>query len=131
MVIGDNNADQLVSYDLSTDWDPDTASYNGDSQYIGYIAAQPQSPRFNSDGTKLFIADRTNNVSEVQLSTAWDITTVSPLDIVETIRDNIAPRGIALRGDEAKLFVLRDSAPEIAQYDLAYSGDALASVQQP
>ncbi|PSQ48657.1 hypothetical protein BRD19_06005 [Halobacteriales archaeon SW_7_65_23] len=86
---------------------------------------------FNSDGTKLFIANRINNVSEVQLSTAWDITTVSPLDIVETIRDNIAPRGIALRGDEAKLFVLRDSAPEIAQYDLAYGGDALASVQQP
>jgi DNA-binding beta-propeller fold protein YncE len=86
---------------------------------------------FNSDGTKLFIADRTNNVSEVQLSTAWDITTVSPLDIVETNRDNISPRGIALRGDEAKLFVVRNNALEIVQYDLAYGGDALASVQQP
>jgi hypothetical protein len=74
------NNDTIGQYDLSTAWDVSTATYNGAFNTQSQVANLTD-VKFNTDGTKMFVADRygttSNTIYQYTLSTAWDATTAS------------------------------------------------------
>lgn len=117
---------RLVRYDLSTPFDISTASANPVSVYevsepniSGFIA-------MSSDGTKLIVGDRNNNLYSYTLSTAWDITTTTysstsniPGQQVNQINE------IAVSEDGTKVYVGDNNGnPDgIFQYNLSTAWD--------
>ena len=77
--VGTNN-DRVQQYDLSTAWDVSTATYD-DNFSVQSQVLNLTDVKFNTDGTKMFVADRAgttdNTIYQYSLSTAWDITTAT------------------------------------------------------
>ena len=74
------NTDRVSQYDLSTAWDVSTATYD-DNFSVQSQVLNLTDVKFNTDGTKMFVADRAgttdNTIYQYSLSTAWDVTTAT------------------------------------------------------
>jgi len=72
------NTDRVYQYSLSTPWQVDTASYDSISYLASGEETTPTGLHFKPDGTKMYIVGTTGDrVREYNLSTAWDVSTVS------------------------------------------------------
>ena len=83
-ICGYTNPDRIYQYSMSTAWDISTASYDnvsllvGSGNSLGFTQSSPQGIYFKYDGTVLYIIGSSGDfIHQLDLSTAWDITTAS------------------------------------------------------
>ena len=116
----------IFQYDLSTAYDLTTASYANKSINIG-TTSRAQDIQFNLDGTKMFVLDDDNNnsngVREYTLSTAYDISTASYVDLFNSGAQEGSPRGLTFNLDGTKMYVSGNNSDKIFQYSLTTAFD--------
>ena len=79
---------------------------------------------FKPDGTKMYIVGRSgDDVSEYNLSTAWDLSTASYSQNFSILADESAVEGVRFKPDGTKMFIIGYSGDEVNQYDLSTAWD--------
>jgi len=106
-------------FNMTTAWDISTASFHQKSSSIENSSynTTPFALSFKPDGTKMFVGDAsTDNVNEYDLSTAWDITTLSYVRSynVNSQEPNIS--GIFFKPDGSKMYITGYSSDKVHQY---------------
>ena len=104
-------------------WDISTASYlQGFS-----LAAQgltEQGMFFKPDGTKMYVADSSGDVVvEYNLSTAWDISTISYLQRLSISAQERTPTGVFFKPDGTKMYVVGRTGDDVNEYNLSTAWD--------
>jgi len=119
--------DDITEYDLSTAWDITTSVFN----QIFSVAAREATPTglfFKPDGTKMYVVGQTgDDVNEYNLSTAWDISTASYVQIFSVYAQEINPSGIFFKPDGTKMYVCGTSGDEVNEYNLSTAWDISTS----
>jgi len=110
--------DDVNEYTLSTAWDISTASYLQNFS----VAAQEINPSglfFKPDGLKMYVVGTAgDDVNEYTLSTAWNISTASYLQVFSLATAN--PSGIFFKPDGLKMYVI---SAVVDEYNLSTAWD--------
>jgi len=88
--------------------------------------------RFNDTGTKMYIVDTSNNdVTQFTLSTAYDITTASPIKTFDVSSQDSAPLGIDFNDTGSKMYIIGRNSDQVHEYNLSTNFDiGTASINQ-
>jgi len=124
-VIG-NGSDYVSEYDLTTAFDINTATYAGNAErlYVGNYDATPEGLTFNNDGTKMyFIGARFGRVYEYNLSTAFDVSTASYVQIFSISAQDTWARGITFNNDGTNMYVIGSTGDDVNEYSLSTDFD--------
>ena len=101
--------DEIHEYDLTTAWDINTASLLQSESTSGGDTS-PKGLFFKPDGTKLYISgDTGNEINTYNLSTAWDISTLSLSSSHSISAVTFNPKGLFFKSDGTKMYLV-DSA---------------------
>jgi DNA-binding beta-propeller fold protein YncE len=115
--------DSVYEYDLSTAWVTGTASF----LQLFSVAAQEANPTgifFKPDGLKMYIVGAGGDeVNEYDLSTAWDISTASFLQLFSVAAQEITPQGLFFKPDGTKMYVVGSTGDDVNEYDLSTAWD--------
>lgn len=115
MYIIGSAGDDINEYSLSTAWDISTASYVRVSASLTGKETIPNTIFFKPDGTKLYMSGQgSDKVHEYNLSTAWDVSTLSFLQTSTVTISN--PCGLFFDPDGTKMYLSNSS--DIAEYNL-------------
>jgi DNA-binding beta-propeller fold protein YncE len=122
MYVLGSSGDYVNEYDLSTAWDIKTAIYL--QRFSVYSQESlPCGLFFKPDGTKMYITGAIgDDVTEYDLSTAWDISTASYVQVSIKVPD-AAPRGIFFKPDGTKMYVTGSTSDSVYEYDLSTPWD--------
>jgi DNA-binding beta-propeller fold protein YncE len=124
MYVSGPQGNDVNEYALSTAWDVSTASYTTVFSTSGQTGS-PQDIFFKTDGTKMYVLDTvTQGVFQYSLSTAWDISTAS-YDSVSfgTSGQDTSPRGMYIKPDGTKLYVVGSQNDTVSEYNLSSAWD--------
>ena len=122
--------DKVLEYHIpSADaYDVSEATYQGIGQEYNTNSFEtfPTGLRFNPDGTKMYIVGNTgNDITEVALSTAWDVSTGTTSSIVSFsvyFQDN-APSDLEFNSNGTKMYVIGRATDDVFQYSLTTAYD--------
>lgn len=121
-ILGDVG-DDINEYDLSTAWDVSSASYVQNFS----VSAQMTTPYglfFKPDGTKMYVLDNdADDVNEYDLSTPWDISTASYLQVFSVLAQDNNASGLWFSNDGTKMYIVGDSGNDINEYTLSTAWD--------
>src|SRR3989344_1135349 len=123
MYMTGNTGDEVNEYNISTPWDVSTASF---LQVISVAAedTDPQTLFFKPDGTKMYIAGNIgDDINEYNLSTPWDISTASFLQVFSVATEDANPSGLFFKPDGTKMYVTGNIDDEVNEYDLSTPWD--------
>ena len=125
----------LFMYNLTQPYDVGTASYSGTSFDFSTQGTTSKCMRFNNDGTKLFVVQFTNqDIDEYNLSTPYDISTMSYSQNLSVSAQDTQPVGIDFNFDGTKMYMTGIAGDNVYEYDLttgfdlstaSYSGSTL------
>jgi hypothetical protein len=117
-VLGNAN-DSVYEYDLSTAWDVSTAVFL-QSFSVTTQETVPYDLFFKPDGTKMYVAGLTgDDVNEYDLSTAWDISTASYLQLFSVSAQDTSPYAISFKPDGLKMYVSGGAGDSVYEYNLS------------
>ena len=122
-----SSSQKVNEYDLSTAWNPSTATHNQglNVSSLGASEATPQGIFFKDDGTKMFIVGNTGDaVHEYTLSTAWDISSGSFVDSTTVSGQTTNPVSLCFKSDGTRLYTIALFGSQLYQYDLSTAWDA-------
>lgn len=123
MYIAGSADDAVYEYNLSTTWDITTSTYS-QSFSVAALAGIIQDITFKPDGTKMYIADSSNDsIYEYNLSTAWDISTASYLQGFSVASQTGVATDVTFKPDGTKMYVIDTSSDGIYEYDLSTAWD--------
>ena len=121
-IIGSTN-DSVYEYNLSTSWDISTASYL-QSFSVASQETVPAGLFFKPDGTKMYICGSTgDDVNEFSLSTAWDISTASYVQLFSVASQETVPAGLFFKPDGTKMYVAGNNGQDVNEYDISTAWD--------
>jgi len=128
LVSSDN--DEIYEYDLSVPWEVDSAVF---LRLLDVSTDQLNSRGLfiRDDGLKFYISDIGNmreNVSEYNMTTAWDISTGVFVDQVVVVTNSQNPTGVFFRPDGRKMYVSSTTATNVSEYDLSIPWDVTTAV---
>jgi WD40 repeat protein len=113
-------------YSMSTAWDISTASYT-DALALSSLGVSlgVHSLAFNTNGTKMFVGSYQNDeeIHELALSTAWDVSTASYTDAFDISAQYSEVRGLTFNNDGTKMFLSGNSGDDISEYTLTTGFD--------
>ncbi len=110
MYVLGNTDDEIHEYDLTTAWDISTASLL-QSESISSGDTSPKGLFFKPDGTKLYISgDTGNEINTYNLSTAWDISTLSLSSSHSISAVTFNPKGLFFKSDGTKMYLVDSSS---------------------
>lgn len=119
MYLTGTNEDSIDQYDLSTAWDVSTAAHS-QIFYVGTQEGTPEGLFFKPDGTKMYITGTVgDNVHEYDLSTAWDVSSATFLQLFSVRDQDTAPNGLFFKPDGTKMYVLGAVGDTVNEYDLS------------
>tara|TARA_R110001599_G_scaffold317850_1_gene527214 strand:+ start:338 stop:1579 length:1242 start_codon:yes stop_codon:yes gene_type:complete len=128
MYVTGSAGDSIDEYNLSTAWDVSTASF----LQLFSVAGQevnPQSVFFKPDGTKMYVVGYTgDDVNEYNLSTAWNVTTASFLQLFSVAGQETVPTGVFFKDDGTKMYVLGSTGDDVNEYDLSTAWNVSTAV---
>jgi 6-phosphogluconolactonase (cycloisomerase 2 family) len=112
--------DDVNEYDLSTAWDITSASYL--QAFLDYgQETVPHGLFFKPDGSKMYVCGFTgDDVNEYDLSTAWDVSTASFVQVFAPGITN--PTGLAFKPDGTKMYVTSNGY-QVRQHSLSTAWD--------
>lgn len=123
MYILGGSGDDVNEYNLSTPWLVSTASYVQNFS-VAAQESQPQGLFFKPDGTKMYICGLNGiEVNEYNLSTAWNISTASFVQLFSVSAQETAPRGLSFKTDGTKMYVTGSSGDDVNEYNLSTPWD--------
>ena len=110
--------DSVYQYSLSTAYNVGTSSYDSVSFSVASQETTPQSFRFNSDGTKLFVIGQGSRILyQYSLSTAYDISTASYDSVSFSAASQVgSANGISFSADDTKLYIMGATNDTVYQY---------------
>ena len=122
--------DKVRKHTMSTAWDITTCSYNSVSSsglYHSYTGGPCKGLYFKSDGTKLFYVDSTH-IRAYNLSSAWDITTLSAASDSHDFSSNLASSvtSVNFKPDGTKFYISETGGStnnSILEYNLSTAWD--------
>ena len=118
--------DKIYQYNLSTAYDVSSSSMSyvsGSDITLSDFSGDPSGARWNNDGTKLFIIDKTNDrLHQYTLSTAYDLSTLS-YDGYASVSQATVAFGFDFNSDGTKVFVVDRSNDRIYQYSMTTAYD--------
>lgn len=121
-VVGFGN-DRVNQYSLSSAWNISTASYIRNFS-VGTQETSPTGVSFKSDGTKMYIIGSTgDDVNEYNLSTAWNISTASYVQVFSVATQDSSPQGLFFKPDGLKMFMTGGNSDSVWSYDLSTAWD--------
>jgi DNA-binding beta-propeller fold protein YncE len=115
-IVGNVNVNE---YNLSVAWDISTAVY------LQVFSVSPQETAaeslfFKPDGTKMYVMGRAgDDVNEYDLSTAWDISTTSFLQLKSISAQETFPQGLFFKPDGTKMYVIGNNGDDVNEYSLS------------
>jgi hypothetical protein len=116
--VGEAN-DRVYEYNLSSAWDISTASF---LQFFS-VTTQETAPRglfFKSDGTKMYVIGYGgDDVNEYNLSSAWDISTASYVQVYSVSAQDTDPIAVSFKDDGTKMFVMGQSNDSVFSYPIS------------
>ena len=105
-------------------WDISTFTYSGVAFDVTSQTTSFESIFFKPDGLKMYLVSRSGDiVYEYNLGTAWDITTLSYLQLLDVTAQDGNPQGIFLKPDGLKLYLTGDDNNSIYEYTLSTAWD--------
>lgn len=118
----DTSSRRIYKGEMSTAWDTTTLTLYTANEYTYYEASQPIAIHFKPDGTKMFLGVTSGDlVKEFDLSTAWDLSTVTATGNTYAIHDvntNSQPHGISFSNNGETMYVV-DHLKNIQEFLLA------------
>jgi sugar lactone lactonase YvrE len=109
---------QIYQYTLSTPWNVSTATYFGGFAVTGQETSA-QGFYIKPDGTKLYLVGGTgDDVNEYNFGTAWNITTLSYVQVFSVAAQDGSPRGLYFSSDGSKMLVVGQINDYVYQYTL-------------
>jgi hypothetical protein len=116
-VVFDGN-ETVAEYDLSSAWNISTASYLQNFSVAGENT-QPRGIFFKPDGLKMYIAGGTvDEVNEYDLSSAWNISTASFLQVYAIAQDGDV-FGLFFKPDGLGMYITGGTNSSVYQYSLS------------
>ena len=121
--------DSVYQYSLSSGFDLSTASYDSVSFSVASQDNQPNSIRFNADGSKMYILGaQYEYIFQYGLSSVFDLSTASYDSVYYDFNaQGTDGSGLAFSPDGTRMFVVTDSNNTVFQYSLS-SGYDLSTV---
>lgn len=118
--IVDDSIDKICQYDLSDNFNLDTAIYNNVSLSVNGQDGDMRHIAFNNDGTKMFaVGDVGNSVYEYTTTTPYIISSYSYSGISKNVlSQDQQPRVIHFNSDGTKMFITGVNTDKIYQYSL-------------
>jgi len=114
---------------LSTAWNISTASYTptavtSQEKNISTEETTPTAIYVRSDGLRAYVLGQTgDDVTQYNLSTAWNFTTASPVSTYSVITQSINPTGLSFSDDGTAMYVTDASSLCVFQYVLSTAWD--------
>jgi hypothetical protein len=110
-------------------WNISKASFSGQSFSVAAQETAPRGMFFKIDGTKMYVAGSTgDDITEYNLSIAWDITTASYLQDFSVAAQDTFPTGLFFKPDGAKMYISGDINDSVYEYDLSTAWDISSAV---
>ena len=123
MYVVGSAGDDVNEYNLSTAWDISTATFLQNFSVVAQDTA-PSGIFLKPDGLKMYVSGTTNDeVSEYNLSTAWDISTASFVQSLSVLTEESSPSGVFFKPDGLKMYVIGFTGDEVNEYDLSTAWD--------
>jgi len=123
MYVVGSAGDSVYQYTLSSAWDISTASYTR-AFNVATQEVAPSGVFFKTDGTKMYIVGYSgDDVNEYNLSTAWNISTASFLQLFSVASQEANPQSLAFSSDGTKMFVLGENGLDVNYYSLSAAWD--------
>jgi sugar lactone lactonase YvrE len=123
MYVTGSSGDDVNEYNLSTPWDVSSASYLQNFS----VSAQETAPSglfFKPDGTKMYIVGSNgDDVNEYDLSSAWDISTASYLQVFSVASQETAPTDVFFKPDGTKMYIVGSTGDDVNEYSLSSAWD--------
>jgi len=128
MYVLGQDGDDVNEYDLSTAWDISTASLNDATSSLSGFDALFESIAFKPDGSIMYLLGRAREgITSFDLSTPWDITTVSvrnpSKDYLDVSSVQNTPLGVAFKPDGTEMYIVGGQADRVHQYTLSTPWD--------
>lgn len=121
--------DEIKEYTLSTTFDFSSTITFIEATPFPTVDINPRGLVFNNDGTKLFVAcDAQNYVSEIALSTPYDINTGTLTTVLFVNGEESNIRGLAFDNAGTTLYIIGSNGDEINGYDLSAAYDLTSTI---
>jgi len=122
-LLGQNN-NKVFEFDLSTDWDSSTASYNNVSFDFSTQETLPNALFFDASGTKMYMAGTNSDaVHQYGLSSAWDVSSASFTQSFSVLSEDSKPTAISFRPDGKRMVISGNENDRVYQYSLTSAFD--------
>ena len=120
MYITGHSSDSIHQYELAVGFDLSEGVTLLRSQDLSAQDGEPSSIEFNTDGTRLFIiGTRDNVVDQYDLSTGFDVSTLSHVGFLNLTAQEINPSGLAFSPSGLKMFITgRSTQGYVNEYTL-------------
>ena len=114
-----SGTDAVLEYNLSLAWNLATATFVQSLSVSGQ-ETNPTGIFFKSDGLKMYIVGSTgDDVNEYNLSTAWNISTASFVQVFSVATQDIVPTGVFFKPDGLKMYIVGGAGQDINEYNLS------------
>ncbi len=124
MYIEGSSSDTIFEYDLSTAWNVTTASYNNVSFNVNSYDGFPMQLVFGDSGSKLyFVGLSGDEVNEFDLSTAYDISTMSYNQTLSVRSVENKPYGIFFKSDGSKFYIVGQQNTKVLPFSMTTNWD--------
>jgi hypothetical protein len=127
--VAGSNDDEVKEYTLSTAFDFSSTISFVEATPFPTVERIPRGMVFNNDGTKIFIAgDSQNFVSEMELTTPYDISTSLLTATLSVNSEESNIRGLAFNNTGTTLYIIGTNGDEINGYDLSVAFDLSSTI---
>lgn len=119
MYVVGQSSDSVHQYDLSSNYDVSTASFTQSFS----VAAQELTSNgmaFNDTGTKMYVIGGTgDDINEYNLSTPYDISTASYLQVFSVSTQDTNPQSVSFNSDGTEMYIVGTTNDIVHEYTLA------------
>jgi sugar lactone lactonase YvrE len=119
MYVSGDAGNDINEYTLSTPWDVTTSTFVRSFLVTGQ-EGNPRSVFFKPDGTKMYVMGESgDDINEYALSTAWNISTATYVQIFSIAAQEITPRGLYITDDGTKMYIVGQTSDAVHEYSLS------------
>ena len=118
MYITGHQNDSIHQYELAVGFDLSDVTFLR-SQDLSTQSITPSNIEFNTDGTRMFIIGTSEKtVNQYDLSTGFDISTLSHVGFLDLSNEETRPSGLAFSPSGLKMFITGSTSDKVSEYTL-------------